>query len=40
MFISNKEKTDISEKLSHNKSQIENVVKQVAKLQVDMANTD
>jgi hypothetical protein len=40
MFISNKEKSDISEKLSHNKSQIENVVKHVAKLQVDMVNTD
>ena len=40
MFISSKEKTDISEKLSHNKSQIENVVKHVAKLQVDMGNSE
>jgi hypothetical protein len=39
MFISTKEKTDISEKLSHNKSQIENIVKHVAKLQVDMGNS-
>ena len=40
MFISTKEKTDINEKLSHNKSQIENVVKHVAKLQVDIAKTE
>jgi len=40
MFISNKEKTDISEKIKHNKSQIENLVKHVGKLQVDMGNSD
>lgn len=40
MFISNKEKNDINEKIIRNKSQIDNVVKHVAKLQVDMTNTD
>jgi len=40
MFISNKEKTDISEKIKHNKGQIENLVKHVGKLQVDMGNSD
>jgi hypothetical protein len=40
MFISNKEKSDINESISRNKSQIENVVKHVAKLQVDMGNAE
>jgi len=40
MFISNKEKADINEKMSHNKGQIENLVKHVAKLQVDMGNAE
>jgi len=40
MFISNKEKSDINENISRNKSQIENVVKHVAKLQVDMGNSE
>jgi hypothetical protein len=40
MFISNKEKSDINENITRNKSQIENVVKHVAKLQVDMGNSD
>ena len=40
MFISNKEKADINEKMSHNKGQIENLVKHVAKLQVDMGNSE
>jgi hypothetical protein len=40
MFISNKEKSDINESISRNKSQIENVVKHVAKLQVDMGNSE
>lgn len=40
MFISNKEKSDISENIARNKSQIENVVKHVAKLQVDIAKTE
>lgn len=40
MFISNKEKSDISENIARNKSQIENVVKHVAKLQVDMGNSE
>jgi hypothetical protein len=40
MFISNKEKSDINEKMSHNKGQIENLVKHVAKLQVDIAKTE
>ena len=40
MFISNKEKADINEKINHNRGQIENLVKHVAKLQVDMVNTD
>jgi len=39
MFISNKEKSDINESISRNKSQIENVVKHVAKLQVEMGNS-
>lgn len=40
MFISNKEKSDIHERLTDNKSLIESVFKHVAKLQVDMSNTD
>ena len=40
MFISNKEKSDISGKLDRNKDQIENLVKHVAKLQVDMSNSN
>ena len=40
MFISNKEKADINEKMSHNKGQIENLVKHVAKLQIDMGNSE
>jgi hypothetical protein len=40
MFISNQEKTDIGKKLNHNKDQIENLVKHVAKLQVDMGNSE
>ena len=40
MFISNKEKADINEKMSHNKGQIENLVKHVAKLQVEMGNAE
>ena len=40
MFISNKEKIDISEKISHSKGQIENLVKHVAKLQVDIGKSD
>jgi len=40
MFISNKEKSDINESISRNKSQIENVVKHVAKLQVEMGNSE
>lgn len=40
MFISNKEKSDINESIIRNKGQIENVIKHVAKLQVDMGNSD
>lgn len=40
MFISNKEKSDISGKLDRNKDQIENLVKHVAKLQVDIGKSD
>jgi hypothetical protein len=40
MFISNKEKSDINESISCNRSQIENVVKHIAKLQVDMGNSE
>ena len=40
MFISNKEKTDITAKLTHSKGQIENLVKHVGKLQVDMSQAD
>ena len=40
MFISKKEKSDISENIARNKSQIENVIKHVAKLQVDMGNAE
>jgi len=39
MFISNKEKSDINENIIRNKGQIDNVVKHVAKLQVDMGNS-
>lgn len=39
MFISNKEKNDINENIIRNKSQIDNVVKHVAKLQVDMGSS-
>ena len=40
MFISTKEKSDISGKLDRNKDQIENLVKHVAKLQVDIGKSD
>ena len=40
MFISNKEKSDINESIIRNKGQIDNVIKHVAKLQVDMGNSD
>ena len=40
MFISNKEKSDINENITRNKSQLENVVKHVAKLQVDMSSSE
>ena len=40
MFISNKEKSDINENIIRNKGQIENVIKHVAKLQVDMGNSE
>jgi hypothetical protein len=40
MFISNKEKSDINENIIRNKSQIDHVIKHVAKLQVDMGNSD
>ena len=40
MFISNKEKSDINESIIRNKGQIENVIKHVAKLQVDMGNSE
>jgi len=39
MFISNKEKSDINETIIRNKDQIDNVIKHVAKLQVDMGNS-
>jgi len=39
MFISNKEKSDINENIIRNKGQIDNVIKHVAKLQVDMGNS-
>jgi hypothetical protein len=39
MFISNKEKSDINENIIRNKDQIDNVIKHVAKLQVDMGNS-
>ena len=40
MFISNKEKVGINEKLGQHKSQIENLVKHVGKLQVDVMHSD
>jgi len=40
MFISNKEKSDINENIIRNKGQIDNVIKHVAKLQVDMGNSE
>lgn len=40
MFISNKEKSDINENIIRNKNQIDNVVKHVAKLQVDMSSSE
>jgi hypothetical protein len=39
MFISNKEKREINETIIRNKDQIDNVIKHVAKLQVDMGNS-
>jgi len=39
MFISNKEKSDINENIIRNKGQIDNVIKHVAKLQVDMSSS-
>ena len=40
MFISNKEKSDSNESIIRNKGQIDNVIKHVAKLQVDMGNSE
>jgi hypothetical protein len=40
MFISNKEKTDISEKLEHNKTMMDSLVKHMGKLQVEVQNSD
>jgi len=40
MFISSKEKSEINENIIRNKGQIENVIKHVAKLQVDMGNSE
>lgn len=40
MFISNKEKADISKKFDSHKFQIDNLVKHVAEIQVDMGKTD
>lgn len=40
MFISSKEKKDISEKFDNHKFQIDNLVKHVAEIQVDMGKTD
>lgn len=39
MFISTKEKREINETIIRNKGQIENVIKHVAKLQVDMSSS-
>jgi len=39
MFISNKEKSGINDNIIRNKDQIDNVIKHVAKLQVDMGNS-
>jgi hypothetical protein len=39
MFISTKQKRDINETIIRNRDQIENVIKHVAKLQVDMGNS-
>jgi hypothetical protein len=39
MFISTKQKRDINETIIRNKDQIDNVIKHVAKLQVDMGNS-
>lgn len=40
MFISNKEKADISAKFDNHKFQIDNLVKHVAEIQVDIGKTD
>lgn len=40
MFISNKEKKDINEKFDSHKFQIDNLVKHVAEIQVDIGKTD
>ena len=40
MFISNKEKSQINEKFDQQKAQIENLIKHVAKLQVEMQGID
>jgi len=40
MFISSKEKKDISEKFDNHKFQIDNLVKHVSEIQVDMGKTD
>jgi hypothetical protein len=40
MFISNKEKSQINEKFDQQKTQIENLIKHVAKLQVEMQGAD
>ncbi len=39
MFISTKQKREINETIIRNKDQIDNVIKHVAKLQVDMGNS-
>jgi hypothetical protein len=40
MFITTKAKNEINDRIIRNTTQIENVVKHVAKLQVDMGNSD
>ena len=40
MFISTKQKRDINETIIRNRDQIENVIKHVAKLQVDIGKSD
>jgi hypothetical protein len=40
MFISNKVKTELQQSVTRNKDQIDNVIKHVAKLQVDMGNSE